>query len=390
MSAATSSGPRGRRARILSVVGTRPEAIKMAPVIAAAEAEPLLTHRLVLTGQHAGMARQILDQFGIKADADLKIMRPGQDLYDIGKACLSGLPDLFRKYSPDATLVQGDTATVFFAALAAFFEKCPLGHVEAGLRSRRKWSPFPEEMLRRTTDALSDYHFAPTPEAGENLRREGVPESSIFVTGNTVVDALRRIRGQAPGISNPHLARWVREQRPFVLLTTHRRESLGAPMEGVLRAVAEFPRLFGVKVLFPAHPNPKVQEPARAILGKVRGVRVTEPLPYEDLLAALEHARIALTDSGGIQEEAPAFSTHTLVLREVTERPEAVQAGAATLVGTDPDRITRAARARLEGDEGSALPSNPYGDGRAGERIVDILVARLCGRARRTRDWRGP
>ena len=407
--------------RILSVVGTRPEAIKMAPVIRALGRRGGCTHRLALTGQHTDMVDQVLGVFGLEADYDLELMKPGQSLYDVGHACMDGLREVAEDFSPDVTIVQGDTATVFFAGVVTFFQQGRLAHVEAGLRSRRKWSPFPEEMLRRMTDTISDFCFAPTPAAAANLAAEGIEPERIFVTGNTVVDALQEVRARPPEVEDARVARLLgalatssarlldgpeagsatapgpgesghgtpsRAPRRLVLLTAHRRESFGAPLEGVFGAVAELAERFpDVEIIYPVHPNPRVKEPARHILGGRPRVHLVDPLSYGDLLAVLRRASLVLTDSGGIQEEAPAFEVHTLVLREVTERPEAVQAGAATLVGTDPSRILAEATARLSlAGRGPRIP-NPYGDGRAGERIADILLSALTGVPRETQDW---
>ncbi len=366
----------------------------MAPVIRAIEDRGGADHRVVLTGQHAEIVDPVLSAFAIEPDYDLDLMRPGQSLHDVGRACLDGLKDVATDFRPDVTIVQGDTATVFFASVAAFFERSGLAHVEAGLRSRRKWSPFPEEMLRRMTDVLADYCFAPTPEAAGNLKREGVPADRVFVTGNTVVDALRDMRARHRRVENPCAARLVATSpsRRLVLLTAHRRESFGAPLKGVFDAVkALASRFHDIDVLYPVHPNPRVREPAEAVLGEVERVHLTSPLSYGDLLAVLDRASLVMTDSGGIQEEAPAFGTHALVLREVTERPEAVRAGVATLVGTDPVRILAEASRRLDQPCDDPSPaSNPYGDGRAGERIADILLADLAGVPRETEDWSSP
>lgn len=378
-----------RRPRILSVAGTRPEVIKMAPVITALRQRGENIHRLALTGQHTEMVDQVLDVFGLEADYDLEIMKPGQSLYDVGHACLDGLREVVGDFAPDITIVQGDTASVFFAGVVTFFQQGRLAHVEAGLRSHEKWSPFPEEMLRRMTDAVSDFCFAPTPAAAANLAAEGIGAERIFVTGNTVVDALLEIRAHPPALEHPGVARLLDSRRRLVLLTAHRRESFGAPLEGVFGAVADLADRFeDIEVVHPVHPNPHVREPALRILGGKPRVHLVDPLGYGDLLAVLGRASLVLTDSGGIQEEAPAFEVHTLVLRDVTERPEAVQAGTATLVGTDPGRILSEATARLStGVRGRAVGHNPYGDGRAGERIADILLAALSRVPRRTRDW---
>ena len=379
------------RPKILSVIGTRPEAIKMAPVIRAVEESGEADHRLALTGQHTSMVDQVLSVFDISADYDLELMTPGQSLYDIGGACLAGLREVVADFDPDVTVVQGDTATVFFASLVTFFEQGGLAHVEAGLRSGEKWAPFPEEMLRRMTDTLADYCFAPTLSAACQLKAEGVPGDRIFVTGNPVVDALQAIAAQSLPVRNRQLAGLIRSGRRLALLTAHRRESFGKPLEGVFHAVNKISQRFpDLAVLYPVHPNPQVREPAGQILGATPGVCLTGPLAYGDLLAALRHADLVLTDSGGIQEEAPAFGTHVLVLRDVTERPEGVEAGVATLVGTDPSRVLAEAVTRLEDSGNRANAPNPYGDGQAGKRIADILIARLSGRKRELRDWTGP
>lgn len=377
--------------RILSVIGTRPEAIKMAPVIRALEARGGTAHRLALTGQHTDMVDQVLGAFGIEPDYDLDLMTPGQSLYDIGHACLDGLRKVAAEFRPDVTIVQGDTATVFFAAVVTFFQRGRLAHVEAGLRSHEKWAPFPEEMLRRMTDTVSDFCFAPTAAAAANLVAEGIASGRVWVTGNTVVDALGEIRSRPLPLRNARAAGLPVSGRRLVLLTAHRRESFGRPLERVFETVASLvERVDDLEVLYPVHPNPSVREPARRILGGHPRIHLVEPLDYGDLVAALGRASLVLTDSGGIQEEAPAFGVHTLVLREVTERPEAVQAGAATLVGTEAPRILSEAIGRLDRTRAGSVPANPYGDGRAGERIADILLAELKGLPRRTTDWEGP
>ena len=375
--------------RVLTVIGTRPEAVKLAPVVAAFAARPEVEHQVALTGQHTDLVTGILDSFGVRAAYDLALMTPGQTLYDIGRACLDGMRDVLRDFRPDVTVVQGDTATVFFAGLASFFEKGRLAHVEAGLRSHEKWSPFPEEMLRRMVDTLSDYCFAPTPGAAANLAREGVPPSSIHVTGNTVVDALLRMADAQGPPESTELARILDSERRLVLLTAHRRESFGAPLLELLGAVRDLVEAHpDIEVLYPVHPSPHVRGPAQEVLTGLDRVHLVEPLPYTDLIQALRGADLVLTDSGGIQEEAPTFGTPVLVLRDVTERPEGVEAGVATLVGTDRDRILEAGTDALaSGIRPDA--SNPYGDGRAGERIADILIADLTGAARRTTDWDG-
>ncbi len=380
--------------RILVVVGTRPEAIKMAPVLAALSADERVETRFALTGQHTDLVDQVLDAFDLQPDYDLGIMREGQSLYDVAHGCLDGLREVVTDFRPDALLVQGDTATVFYGALVGFFERVRVGHVEAGLRSGRKWAPYPEEMFRRLTDVLTDWYFAPTPLARRNLLREGVPEARVYVTGNTVVDALHDVAARLGEPDSPVLAERLaaladptsREER-LILLTAHRRESFGAPLRSVFQAVRDVAeRRPDVAFLYPVHPNPSVRRPAEELLGGQPGIHLTEPLGYLDLVRALKEATVVLTDSGGIQEEAPAFGVPVLVLRDVTERPEGIEAGVARLVGTDRDRIVDEVEAALD-QPGEGVAANPYGDGRAGARIADIVVSDLVGAPRRTEDW---
>lgn len=365
----------------------------MAPVAEALrERADLVKSAVALTGQHADMVDQALAAFSIAPDFDLKIMKSGQTLYDVGRGCMEGLRGMMREFRPSIMLVQGDTASVFFGSLVGFFERIPVGHVEAGLRSRDRWAPYPEELFRHMTDTLAEVHFAPTALARENLLAEGLGEDSIHVTGNTVVDALLRLACRDTGIEDRVLAGLLTEDGPLVLLTAHRRESFGEPLRRVFRTVREIAdRLPSVRILYPVHPNPRVALPARELLADHPRVHLTDPLTYPDLLRALRRASLVLTDSGGIQEEAPTFGTPVLVLREVTERPEGVAAGVARLVGTDRDRILGEALAALagadrEGDREGSF-ANPYGDGNAAARIADIVVHRLTGAPRRTCDW---
>ena len=375
--------------RVLIVIGTRPEAIKMAPVAAALRARaPGVETRICLTGQHTTLVDQVLGTFDLTPDYDLDIMREGQTLYDVVHGALDGLRDVVRSFRPDVLLVQGDTATVFVGSLVAFFEKVKVGHVEAGLRSHDKWAPFPEEIFRRLSDVLSDYYFAPTGPARDALLAEGVSPARIHVTGNTVVDALLSVTDRERSVNDAVLASALGGPERLVLLTAHRRESFGAPLRevfGAVRALAD--AVPDIRVLYPVHPNPNVREPAQELLSGHPRIHLTAPLDYLDLVAALKGASLVLTDSGGIQEEAPTFGAPVLVLREVTERPEGVEAGVAELVGTDAALILARSRAALERGGSSAPPPNPYGDGRAGERIADILVADLSDRPRETKDW---
>jgi len=378
--------------RVLVVIGTRPEGIKLAPVVAALRSEGAVDTRVVLTGQHSELLDQALEAFDVQVDADLGIMREGQDLYDVVRECLTGLAPVVRDYRPDLVVLEGDTASVFTGSLVAFFERTRVAHVEAGLRSRDKWRPFPEEVFRRLTGVVADLHLAPTPEASANLLAEGVPESSIHVTGNTVVDAVRQIAARNRPIRNPALADAIAAGGRLVLVTAHRRESFGEPLREAFAALRELANGYpDVRIVYPVHPNPNVQRAAREILGHSARIALTEPLDYPDLLAALQRATLVLTDSGGIQEEAPSFGTPVLVMRDVTERPEGVRAGVAKLVGTDRARILQAAAEILDSDSDLRAERwpNPYGDGHASERIADIIVHELTGRARRTRDWDG-
>jgi UDP-N-acetylglucosamine 2-epimerase len=382
------------RPGILIVVGTRPEAIKMAPVLQAFSRRPEVRTQLVLTGQHTDLVQGVLTRFGLAPDYDLALMRPGQSLYDVAHGVLDGLRNVVRDARPSAMLVQGDTATVAFASLVGFFEKIQVGHVEAGLRSGDKWAPWPEEIFRRLTDVLSDWYFAPTLEASHHLLAENVPAGQVFVTGNPVVDALRHVSGDHQ-VADPELARILARRREgsgrLVLVTLHRRESFGAPLRDALDAIRTLvdgdPAL---EVVYPVHPNPQVRGPAHERLGDHPRIHLIEPVDYFDLVTGLKEADLVLTDSGGIQEEAPSCGTPVLVLREVTERPEGVAAGVAELVGTDPELIVRRARDWLGRRPEIVDAINPYGDGRAGERIADIVVSSLTGTPRITDDWAGP
>ncbi len=376
--------------RVLIVIGTRPEGIKLAPVITALKKRSEVETRVVLTGQHTDLMDQVLAAFEIPTDWDLGIMREGQNLYDVAEGCMNGVRDVARDFSPQVMLVQGDTASVFFSSLVGFFERIPVGHVEAGLRSHDKWRPYPEEIFRRLTGVSADLHFAPTRDARENLLRENVPASQVFLTGNTVVDALRAVTDRNLPVQSAELQSAIESRRPFVLITAHRRESFGAPMREAFGAIRELAdRHSDTLFFYPVHPNPEVQRAAREVLAGHDSIVLTKPLEYFDLIAALRHADFALTDSGGIQEEAPTFGTPVLVMRDVTERPEGVRAGIAQLVGTDHDKIVHLGSALLTGTLRQQMTNatNPYGDGRASERIADIVVSHVTGTPRQTSDW---
>ena len=358
--------------KVLVVVGTRPEAIKMAPVVLRLRDEPGVETIVCATAQHRDLLDSAMGLFGIRPDFDLDLMRPNQTPSAVAAGVLRAFDESLGRISPDVVLVQGDTTTVMAASLACFHRGVPVGHVEAGLRTANLRNPFPEEMNRRVTDLVSEFHFAPTPRSAAALAREGVDPAGIHVTGNTVVDALQWLAGRSPapeGFGG----------RDLVLITSHRRESFGEPMVRSFRAIARLAREFpGTRFVFPVHPNPNVLEAVRVFEG-VENVELHPPVDYGLLVSWMKEARIILTDSGGIQEEAPTFGKPTLVLRETTERPEGVESGVARLVGTDEEKIYREARTLLTDPEAYAAMSrrgNPYGDGRAAERIVSILVGR--------------
>jgi UDP-N-acetylglucosamine 2-epimerase (non-hydrolysing) len=377
--------------RVLVVIGTRPEGIKLAPVIDALHGRSELETRVALTGQHTDLLDQALQAFSLHVDWDLGIMREGQDLFDLAHGCLRELRGVVEGYRPELLLVQGDTASVFFGALVAYFERTRVGHVEAGLRSGDKWRPFPEEVFRHMTGVVADLHFAPTPDARANLLAENVDPATIYLTGNTVVDALQRIAAQDRPVESPELNAALEEGRRLVLITAHRRESFGEPLRRAFAAIREAADQYpDALFLYPVHPNPSVRDAAAAVLSGHARIRLIDPLSYTDLVAALRRSALVLTDSGGIQEEAPSFGVPVLVLREVTERPEGVRAGAARLVGTDPVAIREGIDAVLGAGPGERPPlRNPYGDGRAGERIADIVAHTLADQPRRTSDWDG-
>ena len=375
--------------RALIVVGTRPEVIKMAPVCAALGARPdRFTPRLLATAQHRWMLDQALETFRLRPDIDLDLMRPGQGLSDLAAALLQHLPAVFAAESPDVVLVQGDTTTSFVAALAAFHARVPVAHIEAGLRTGDLTRPFPEEANRRLTAVVTDLHFPPTPGSRDNLLREGVPAERILVTGNTVIDALLATVGRLR--TEPKLREriaasfpFLRNEAPLVLVTGHRRESFGPGFEGIGLGLATLARLHPeTDIVYPVHLNPKVREPVERLLGNVAHVHLVEPVDYLSLVWLLDRCRIVITDSGGIQEEAPSLGRPVLVMRETTERPEGLQAGTARLVGTDPNRIVTEARRLLEDEaawDAMARAVNPYGDGRAAGRIAEALERRYGG-----------
>jgi UDP-N-acetylglucosamine 2-epimerase len=367
--------------RVLSVFGTRPEAIKMAPVVRALQqASDRFESHVCVSAQHRTMLDQVLEVFDLKAEVDLDLMVPGQSPGGIAAGILDRLPPLLRRLRPDIVLVQGDTTTSFAAAFAAFLERIPTGHVEAGLRTGDRWQPFPEEMNRVLTTRIAAMHFAPTPAARDALLGEGVPAGDIHLTGNTVIDALLQTVRTEYRFRTPALARLDPDRR-VVLVTTHRRESFGAPLRSTCAAIRElagrFPEL---QFVLPVHPNPEVKRTVEALLCDLPGMNLIPPVDYLEFVHLLSRADLVLTDSGGIQEEAPSLGKPVRVLREVTERPEGVAAGTALVVGTDRDRIVAAASELLSSPEAYARMANavnPYGDGRASERILVALADRF-------------
>ncbi|MGB0670557.1 MAG: non-hydrolyzing UDP-N-acetylglucosamine 2-epimerase [Rhodospirillales bacterium] len=371
-----------RRRKVLSIFGTRPEAIKMAPVVQALADHPELDARVCVTGQHREMLASVLDFFDITPDWDLAIMRPGQDLTHVTTAVLDGLAGLFREWRPDLVLIHGDTTTAMAAGLAAFYAQVPVGHVEAGLRTGDVMRPWPEEMNRLIADRIALRHWAPTPSARANLLAEGIREAGILVTGNTVVDALIAARDRLS--ADPALDAQFRDRfpftasgRPLVLVTGHRRENFGSGFESICKALAALAAPRDADIVYPVHLNPNVREPVNRLLGGLDNIHLIDPLDYPPFVWLMMRARLVITDSGGIQEEAPSLGVPVLVMRDVTERPEAVDAGTVKLVGTDADRIQVEARCLLDDDDAHAIMArahNPYGDGKAGGRIRDDIL----------------
>jgi len=398
--------------RLLAVFGTRPEAIKMAPLIGELARYPdEFDVQVAVTAQHREMLDQVLHLFRIRPQYDLDIMRAGQDLFDITVHALRGLQAILADASFDLVLVHGDTTTTFVAALAAYYQRIPVGHVEAGLRTHQKYSPFPEEINRHLVGVVADLHFAPTATARANLLGEGVAARNIFVTGNTVIDALQATVDPAWSFAAGPLAGIDFARRRVLLVTTHRRENLGEPMREIYRALAAVVREFeDVEIVFPVHLNPTVRSLADEELGRLSRVHLIDPLDYQPLVNLMARSYLVLTDSGGLQEEAPALGKPVLVLRGTTERPEAVEAGTVRMVGTDRGKIYRETARLLRSPEdyrAMAAAVNPYGDGRAAQRIVAALRHRfglssdppgefrpgpeknICGRTQKTGEGQG-
>ena len=368
--------------KVMTVFGTRPDAIKMAPVVLELQHFPDKVNVVVAaTGQHREMLQQVLDVFQIKLQYNLDIMSPKQTLAQITTRSLEGLERLILKERPDVVLAQGDTTTTFAASLAAFYNKVTVGHVEAGLRTDNKYDPFPEEINRRLTTILADLHFAPTPAARKNLLAEGIPSSKVFVTGNTVIDALLSVAGRTETPENLALSEICPDGRRMILVTAHRRENWGEPMARICMAIKSLVEAFpDTEVVFAVHKNPIVRDTVFKELGKLERVHLIEPPDYVPFVHLLKKAFLILTDSGGVQEEAPALGKPVVVMRKTTERPEGVEAGTALLVGTETADIFRAAAGLLTDTDAyneMARAANPYGDGHASVRIREVLFKRF-------------
>ena len=367
-----------KKIKVMSIFGTRPEAIKMAPLVKELEKRKEIESIVCVTAQHREMLDQVLETFNIKPDFDLNIMKQGQTLADVTTRALNGLEEIIKNEQPNIVLVHGDTTTTFAGALAAFYNQVAIGHVEAGLRTYDKYSPFPEEMNRQMVDCMTDMYFAPTDISKGNLLNQNIDEDKIYVTGNTAIDAMATTVKE--DYTHPELD-WIKDNERMILLTAHRRENLGDPMrhifKGIKRIVDEFP---DVKVIYPIHLNPKVREVAKEIFNDCDRVKLIEPLEVFDFHNFQNKSYIILTDSGGIQEEAPSLGKPVLVLRDTTERPEGIKAGTLKLVGTDEDIIYKETKKLLEDEKAYAKmskASNPYGDGFASKRITDAIIEKF-------------
>jgi UDP-N-acetylglucosamine 2-epimerase (non-hydrolysing) len=368
--------------KILVVFGTRPEAIKMAPLVRILQATDGIEVRLCITAQHRQMLDQVLELFQITPDYDLDIMQPGQGLTEVTCNVLIGLRKVLERFKPDRILVHGDTTTTLAASLAAYYARIPMGHVEAGLRTGNIYAPWPEEINRKLTGGIADRHYAPTPWAKKNLLREGIPEDQILVTGNTVIDALLETDKQLKEdskLKSTMAGRFLflnKEQR-CILVTGHRRESFGQGFDNICHALLELAQRDDVQIVYPVHLNPNVQEPVHRILGETKNIHLIEPVDYLPFIYLMRNAYLIITDSGGIQEEAPSLGKPVLVMRETTERPEAVAAGTVQLVGSNRKNIVTAAQQLLDDQrqyEKISIAHNPYGDGHACQRIAEDLA----------------
>jgi UDP-N-acetylglucosamine 2-epimerase (non-hydrolysing) len=375
--------------KVLSVFGTRPEAVKMAPVVQKLARIPGVESRVCVTAQHRQMLDQVLNLFGIRPDYDLDLMRDDQSLAEVSAAIFTDLDPVFARFEPDWVLVQGDTTTVAITSLLAYYRRIKVGHVEAGLRTHDKWQPFPEEINRRVAGVVADLHFAPTHQAQQNLLQEGIPNKAIAVTGNPVIDALKFVAKQPVPQEIEELLEKLEiaststgNGKQLILVTAHRRENFGKPLENICQALRKLAERCDVEIVYPVHLNPNVLVPVKRILDSVSHVTLLPPLDYLPLVHLQKRAKIILTDSGGIQEEAPAFGVPVLVLRAVTERPEGVKAGTLKLVGTETASILREAVRLLDNPSAHAEMAkavNPFGDGHAAERIIRALLAFKSG-----------
>ena len=364
--------------KVLSVFGTRPEAVKMAPIVRLLQQTPGIESRVCVTAQHRQMLDQVLELFQIKPEYDLNLMRDNQSLAAISASIFTHLDPVLADFQPDWVLVVGDTTTVVTTSQMAYYRRIKIGHVEAGLRTHNKWHPFPEEINRRIATVIADLHFAPTSWSQGNLLREGVDEKAIVVTGNPVIDALNFVTKQEePSAITALVNSLGLGLKRLILITAHRRENFGQPIENICSAIKELVSRQDVEVVYPVHLNPKVQEPVNRILKGIPHVTLLPPLDYLPMAHLMKHAKIILTDSGGLQEEAPSLGVPVLVLRETTERPEGVEAGTLKLVGTETSHIVRAATRLLDDPVAYAEMAravNPYGDGHAAERIIEALL----------------
>jgi UDP-N-acetylglucosamine 2-epimerase (non-hydrolysing) len=364
--------------KILSVFGTRPEAVKMAPIVKLLAQTAGMESRVCVTAQHRQMLDQVLNLFEIKPDYDLDLMRADQSLAQLSAAIFTNLDPVLEDFKPDWVLAQGDTTTVAITSLLAYYRRIKFGHVEAGLRTHDKWQPFPEEINRRVAGVTADLHFSPTEWSRQNLLREGIADDIIKVTGNTVIDALKFVSEQPEPAEITQLTTSRLKAKRLILVTAHRRENFGQPMEDICHALLELAKRGDVEIVYPVHLNPNVQEPVNRLLNGVEHITLLPPMDYLPLVHLMKHAVLILTDSGGIQEEAPAFGIPTLVLRDVTERPEGVKAGTLKLVGTDTSFIVQEAKRLLE-DESAyaemAKAANPYGNGHAAKKIIQVLLS---------------
>jgi UDP-N-acetylglucosamine 2-epimerase (non-hydrolysing) len=362
--------------KILSVFGTRPEAVKMAPIVRLLKQTPGVESRVCVTAQHRQMLDQVLELFQIQPDYDLDLMREGQSLAQVSASIFIHLDPILTGFKPDWILVVGDTTTVVTTSQLAYYHRIKLGHVEAGLRTHNKWHPFPEEINRRIATVIADLHFAPTEWSKGNLLREGVEEKNILVTGNSVIDALNFVLKQEEPKEITGLIQRLETER-LVLVTAHRRENFGQPLENICLALKELAACGDVEIVWPVHLNPRVQEPANRVLSGAPHVTLLPPLDYRPMVHLMKHAKLILTDSGGLQEEAPSLGIPVLVMRETTERPEGVEAGTLRLIGTETSHIVQEAKRLLEDPAAyaqMARAGSPYGDGHAAERIVEALL----------------